>query len=121
MGEVDVLREAIEAAKGIAETTVRRNAGGVDADGHWPEENLRALQAAGLGGLVLPADVGGRGGGLLSVGLVCEALGRECPSTAICFGMHLVGAAVLGAKATPAQRDRYLEPIARGEHFTTLA
>jgi alkylation response protein AidB-like acyl-CoA dehydrogenase len=35
--------------------------------------------------------------------------------------MHLVGAAVLGAKATPAQRARYLEPIARGEHFTTLA
>jgi alkylation response protein AidB-like acyl-CoA dehydrogenase len=120
-GEVDVLRDAIEAAKGIAETTVRRNAVRVDADGHWPEENIRELQAAGLGGLVLPADVGGRGGGLLSVALICEALGSECPSTAICFGMHLVGSSVLGAKATPAQRDRYLKPIARGEHFTTLA
>jgi alkylation response protein AidB-like acyl-CoA dehydrogenase len=118
---VVVLREAIEAAKGIAETTVRRNAVRVDADGEWPEENIRALQAAGLGGLVLPTEVGGRGGGLLSVAVICEALGKECPSTAICFGMHLVGAAVLGAKATPAQRDRYLEPIARGEHLTTLA
>lgn len=114
-------RDAVEAAKEIAETIVRRNAVRVDADGAWPEENLRALQAAGLGGLVLPVEAGGRGGGLLSVALVCEALGRECPSTAICFGMHLVGSAVLAAKATPAQRTRYLEPIARGQHLTTLA
>jgi alkylation response protein AidB-like acyl-CoA dehydrogenase len=121
MREVDVLREAIEEAKRIAERTVRRNAARVDENGHWPEENIRALQAAGLGGLVLSADVGGMGGGLLSVALVCETLGRECPSTAICFGMHLVGAAVINAKATRGQSDRYLEPIARGQHFTTLA
>jgi alkylation response protein AidB-like acyl-CoA dehydrogenase len=119
--EVDVLREAIEAAKRIAETTVRRNAVRVDAESHWPEENIRELQAAGLGGLVLPVDVGGKGGGLVSVALVCEALGRECASTAICFGMHLVGSAVLGAKATRAQRERYLEPMARGHHLTSLA
>jgi len=37
------------------------------------------------------------------------------------FGMHCVGTAVLAASATPEQLERYLVPIARGEHLTTLA
>jgi alkylation response protein AidB-like acyl-CoA dehydrogenase len=117
----DADADPIEIARAIAETTLRRNATSVDESGAWPEDSLRALQRAGLAGLVLPKEVGGLGGGLLSVALVCETLGRECASTAICFGMHLVGSAVLAAKATPSQRTRYLEPIARGEHLTTLA
>jgi isovaleryl-CoA dehydrogenase len=32
-----------------------------------------------------------------------------------------VGTAVIAAKATPGQRERYLEPIAAGRHITTLA
>jgi len=35
--------------------------------------------------------------------------------------MHCGGNAVIAAKATPAHEDRYLRPIARGEHLTTLA
>jgi alkylation response protein AidB-like acyl-CoA dehydrogenase len=35
--------------------------------------------------------------------------------------MHFVGSAVLAARATPSQRERYLVPISRGEHLTTLA
>jgi alkylation response protein AidB-like acyl-CoA dehydrogenase len=35
--------------------------------------------------------------------------------------MHLVGSAVIAAKASPRQRKHYLEPIAAGEHLTTLA
>ncbi|MBW3648767.1 MAG: acyl-CoA dehydrogenase, partial [Actinobacteria bacterium] len=44
----------------------------------------------------------------------------ECASTALCFGMHCVAAAVIAAKATECQRVRYLEPIAAGEHLSTL-
>lgn len=60
-------------------------------------------------------------GGLVALARSCERLGRECASTAICFGMHCVASAVIAAKATPDQRERYLRPIAAGEHFTTLA
>ena len=35
--------------------------------------------------------------------------------------MHHVGAAVLAAKATRAQTEAYLVPIARGAHIATLA
>lgn len=93
----------------------------VDRDARWPEEGIRALLSAGLGGLVVPAEAGGHGHGLLALVRVCEALGAHCPSTALCFGMHCVGSAVIAGKATPDQRERYLEPIVRGEHLTTLA
>jgi alkylation response protein AidB-like acyl-CoA dehydrogenase len=93
----------------------------VDRDARWPVESLRALQKAGIGGLTVPEASGGLGHGLLALVQVCEELGRECVSTALCLGMHCVAAAVIATKATPDQRERHLEPIARGDHLTTLA
>jgi alkylation response protein AidB-like acyl-CoA dehydrogenase len=52
---------------------------------------------------------------------VCEVLGEQRPSTAICFGMHCVASAVIAAKATADQAARSLEPICAGAHLTTLA
>jgi alkylation response protein AidB-like acyl-CoA dehydrogenase len=93
----------------------------VDRLGQWPEQSLRAFQAAGLGGLVVPAAYDGLGFGLLAVAQVCERLGAACASTGLCFGMHCVGAAVLSAKATSSQAEQYLVPIAAGKHLTTLS
>ncbi len=100
---------------------VAREIPAVDGEGRWPEAGLRALQAAGLGGLVVPESQGGLGHGLLALTRVCESLGRHCASTAICFGMHGVASAVIAAKATPSQRRDFLEPIVQGRHLTTLA
>ncbi|EPX55348.1 acyl-CoA dehydrogenase-like protein [Cystobacter fuscus DSM 2262] len=113
----ELLRAADQVAREVAAPEVTR----VDGEGCWPETALRALQAAGLGGLVVPAAFGGQGQGLVALARTCEVLGRVCASTAICFGMHCVGSAVLAAKATPFQQRTFLEPIAAGEHLTTLA
>ncbi len=82
---------------------------------------MEPLKDAGLGGLVVPEELGGLGHGLASVVRVAEILGRECPSTALCFGMHCVGSAVIAAKATAEQVEVFLDPVVRGEHVTTLA
>jgi alkylation response protein AidB-like acyl-CoA dehydrogenase len=92
-----------------------------DAQARWPAVGLRALQDAGLGGLVVPERFGGMGFGLFALTRVCETLGRECASTAICFGMHSVGTSVIAANATPDQHERYLVPICEGRHITTLS
>ena len=105
----------------IANVVVAPNAEAVDRDACWPEQGIRALQQAGLGGLTVPEELGGLGQGSFALMQVCEILGQECASTAMCFGMHCVGAAVLAAKATPYQRDRYLLPIVEGNHLTTLS
>ncbi len=39
----------------------------------------------------------------------------------MCFGMHCVGTAVIAAKATEYQQERYLRAIAQGKHITSLA
>jgi alkylation response protein AidB-like acyl-CoA dehydrogenase len=105
----------------ICQEVVGPNAEQVDQAGSWPQQNLHALQVAGLAGLVVPKKSGGLGYGLFALAQVCEMLGKECASTGLCFGMHCVGAAVLSAKATEYQKKQYLEPICQGKHITTLS
>jgi isovaleryl-CoA dehydrogenase len=112
------LRLAVEAV--VAEV-VRPRAEEVDREGQWPEHSMRALGQAGLLGLQVPRQLGGHGQGLLALAVATETIGAACASSALCFGMHCVGTAVIAAKATPHQMERYLRPIAEGRHVTTLA
>lgn len=114
------LGAAVAVAREIAEEVLAPRAAEVDAERRWPEEGVTALRSR-LGGLVVPEHSGGMGHGLSAVAQVGEVTGRACASTSICFGMHLVASAVIAAKAGERQRKHYLEPIAAGEHLTTLA
>lgn len=116
--ELRALKKRVEE---VAGTDIAPLAEAVDRDAIWPEHSLRALLGAGLGGLQAPRSVGGHGQGLLALGIVTEVIGRACPSSALCFGMHCVGTAVIAAKATSHHQSRYLRPIAQGRHITTLA
>lgn len=107
--------------KEITDSTVRAEAALVDDKGIWPEKSLRALQQAGLGGLVVSRELGGLGQSMQALAQVCEILGGVSGSVALCFGMHCVGTAVIGAKATEQQKEEFLKPIAAGRHLTTLA
>ncbi|MCW8194126.1 acyl-CoA dehydrogenase [Proteobacteria bacterium 005FR1] len=93
----------------------------VDRDCLWPAHSMQAFAQAGLMGLQVPERLGGHGQGLLGLSMLTEIIGQTCPSSALCFGMHCVGTAVIAAKSTPRQEDKYLRAIARGEHITTLA
>jgi isovaleryl-CoA dehydrogenase len=115
------LHELVGRAREITDTVVARNAEREDIAAEWPEPAMRALADAGLMGLNVAPELGGHGEGMVGLLAMAETIGRESGSTALCYAMHCVGTAVLGAKATEYQKQRYLEPIARGEHFTTLA
>lgn len=113
-----VLRETAEM---VVEESIAQHAEQVDRDCLWPEHSMRALAGAGLLGLQVPTALGGHGQGLLALTAIAEVIGRACPSSALCFGMHCVGTAVMAAKATQYQQNYYLRPIAEGRHITTLA
>jgi alkylation response protein AidB-like acyl-CoA dehydrogenase len=115
------LAEALGRATEVSRDVVAAEAATVDELAAWPERGIRSLLDAGLGGLVVSSQHGGSGHGLLATAQVCEAIGRECASTALCFGMHLVASAVMDAKATRQQIEQFLLPICAGEHLTTLA
>lgn len=93
----------------------------VDREAAWPARSMEALSRSGLMGLQVPEQLGGHGQGLLALAVLTETIGKACPSTSMCFGMHCVGSAVIAAKATPYQSEAYLSKIARGEHITSLA
>lgn len=93
----------------------------VDRDCMWPAHSMAAFAEAGLMGLHVPANFGGHGQGLVALSQLTEIIGKACPSSALCFGMHCVGSAVIAAKATERQQNEYLRPIAAGKHITTLA
>lgn len=105
----------------VAERALRPRAADVDAQGVWPAHAMEALAQAGLMGLNVPPEAGGRGQGLLALAVVTEELATVCPSSAMCFGMHCMASKVIAIKATPDQATRYLRPIAEGRHVTSLA
>jgi len=89
----------------------------------WAESDaqlgeLRAkCKAAGLWGPNLPKEHGGLGLSLLEHGLVSERLGRS-PLGHYVFGCQAPDAGnleILHKYGTPAQKARYLEPLAKGE------
>lgn len=105
----------------VAGTVAAPRAAGVDEDRIWPEHTFQALAQTGLMGLHAPEDLGGLGQGLLALASLTEILAQSCSSSALCYGMHCVGTAVLAAKPTAYHRERYLAPIAAGQHVTTLS
>ena len=111
----------VAAARDVAQTVTAPQAADDDRDARWPAATMQALADAGLLGLTAPRDVGGLAGGMRGLVAITEVLAHESASAGLCFAMHCVGTAVIAAKATAAQRERYLVPIARGEHLTTLA
>jgi isovaleryl-CoA dehydrogenase len=114
-------RKLLSSARDIAANVLAPNAARTDAECAWPAHAFDALREAGLLGLHVPKRFGGHEEGLLALASITEALAAGCSSAAICYGMHCVGSAVITAKATPYQEERYLRPIARGEHITTLS
>src|SRR5215216_6057716 len=108
------LRSLVGIAREIADTVVSANAEREDSAALWPEPAMQALAQSGLVGLNVPEAVGGHGQGLMALVRIAEELAHASPSTALCYAMHCVGTAVIAAKATDAQKQDYLEPIARG-------
>ena len=51
------------------------SAAGFDANRTYPEDHLDELGEAGLLGLLIPEELGGKGADLTSLALACEAVG----------------------------------------------
>jgi len=120
-GVPENIKPLVAAARSACDSTIAALAPRTDEEARWPAEALRALADVGLMGLNVPARLGGHGQGMVALSLVCETIAGSCASAAMCYGMHCVASAVIAAKATPDQEERYLRPIAAGRHLSTLS
>ena len=88
-----------------------------DAKAKFPKESLDFLRDAGLFALRVTKENGGMEEDLLSTCLVVEEISKKCPSTAMCYKMHLEAVEAISLIPTEYQIKRYIEPLLRGEVF----
>ncbi len=110
-----ILQEIIR----IADEKIAPAASEVDAEGRFPREAIDALAGAGLLGLTVPAEFGGKGQGMRVACAALETIGGRCASAGMIYLMHLCGCACYAAR--PDATGDLLRAAARGEHLTTLA
>jgi acyl-CoA dehydrogenase len=92
-------------------------AGRVDTAGDFPADNLDALRASGLMGLLVPTGYGGGGGGVGDLAEAARIMAGGCLSTAMIWAMHCQQVDALVRHATPELRDELLPRVARGEVY----
>ena len=105
----------------IADRDVAPHAEAADKNRRFPTESLQALKREGLWGLRVSKEHGGLGADLVTTCLIVEEIAKRCPSTAMCYKMHLEAAEVICRMPTAYQVQHIIEPMARGEVFSTVA
>ncbi|MDH3604332.1 MAG: acyl-CoA/acyl-ACP dehydrogenase, partial [Candidatus Tectomicrobia bacterium] len=105
----------------LADREVAPHAERVDKDRRYPTESLQALKREGLWGLRVSKEHGGLGADLVTTCLIVEEIAKRCPSTAMCYKMHLEAAEVICRIPSQHQVQHVIEPMARGEVFATVA
>jgi alkylation response protein AidB-like acyl-CoA dehydrogenase len=92
-----------------------------DRERRYPVESLDALRQAGLWGLRASREDGGLDADLVTTCLIVEEIAKACPSTAMCYKMHLEATEVLARIPTDVQRERFVRPLAKGKVLATVA
>ncbi|MBM3941565.1 MAG: acyl-CoA dehydrogenase [SAR202 cluster bacterium] len=110
-----------ERAREIAARELAPRAEQTDRTSQYPQVALDALKREGLWGLRVSKEHGGLGEDLLTTCLIVEELAKKCPSTAMCYKMHLEAAELICRIPTPYQVTHFVEPMAKGQVFTTIA
>jgi acyl-CoA dehydrogenase len=109
--------DRIEAVRRIAREVAGPSAAEVDRDGRFPREAIDALKEERLLSACVPESLGGKGASIVELGLMCEALGQRCASTAMVFAMHQVQAACLVRHGHTPYLQSYLRDLARGQRL----
>jgi alkylation response protein AidB-like acyl-CoA dehydrogenase len=107
----------------LCEKVLRPNAIASDRHLIYPRKNFEALASLGLLGLLVPKEWGGLGENHLCAAMVVETIARYgCPSTAMCYTMHLgaVAAALFRAHNNP-ELQRLLKRLDAGVLIGTLS
>jgi alkylation response protein AidB-like acyl-CoA dehydrogenase len=112
-------QKIVNRAGTLADGVIAEYAAGVDERSEFPHDSMAALRDEGFLGLMVPKDYGGLGQDLRTMTAVLEVIAAKCASTALCYLVHLGGAAAYAA-ADPPKAD-LLHAIGKGDHLTTLA
>ena len=110
-----------DTAADIAERELAPRAAETDKLSQYPAESLDVLKSEGMWGLRVSKEHGGLEADLLTTCLIVEELAKKCPSTAMCYKMHLEASEVVCRMPNAFQVENIVKPMANGEVFATVA
>ena len=85
----------------------------LDADRAYPVEFVEAMTAAGFLAALIPEAYGGGGASIAEASVILEEVNRSGGNAGVCHAqMYIMGALV--RHGSPAQRERWLPPLAQG-------
>ena len=118
----DEQRSLRDTIREFAESEIAPHAGEWDKAHCFPTATIRALGELGAMGVGFPEEYGGLGAGAVAAAIVIEELARIDSSVAVTVGANcsLAGEPVL-LFGTEEQKQRWLVPLARGEHLGAFA
>ncbi len=108
-------------AEKTAAESLAPNAVEVDREARFPVEGMQAIKKAGLLGIMVPTEMGGPGGDIVTSMLVTEALAKGCASAAMCYAMHQSTVPLMCTLADPSQHELFIKPLVNGERFGGFA
>ena len=107
---------ARELFRKFAETEVKPLAQEIDEQERFPRETVDKLAKYGFMGIPFPREVGGQGCDTLTYVMCVEELSRVCGTTGVILSAHTsLAANPIKQFGTPAQQEKYLAPLCRGE------
>lgn len=116
--EQELIRRTV---REFAEKEIAPRAHEVDQTGEFPAETFKKMGELGLMGLPFPEAYDGAEADSISTALAIEEVARACGSTALAYAAHIgLGSAPIAAFGTPAQKERFLAPAARGEYMAAF-
>ncbi len=111
--EQELVRQMV---REFAVNEVKPIAAEIDETERFPMENVKKMGELGMMGIPFPKELGGSGGDVLSYIIAVEELSKVCATTGVILSAHTsLCASLLYENGTPAQKEKYLVPLAKGE------
>ena len=116
--EHELLRASVRA---LADDKIAPRAAEIDETGEFPWDVYQALVASDLHAVHVPEAYGGAGADAVAVCIVIEEIARACVSSSLIPSVNKLGTTGLLLAGSEELKQRYLQPLARGEVMFSYA
>ncbi|HVL47648.1 MAG TPA: acyl-CoA dehydrogenase family protein [Candidatus Thermoplasmatota archaeon] len=108
-------------ARQFAEAEFPKYSKTCDRNEQYPKELMQKAAKQGLLGIMIPAEYGGAGVGMMESVIAAEELNAVDPGLALCLAAADFGTEAIIRLGTDAQKTRWLAPIPKGEMVSGAA
>ncbi|BCO99372.1 acyl-CoA dehydrogenase [Mycobacterium intracellulare] len=113
--------ELRQVLRDLCEKEIAPHAADVDERSRYPEEALKALNAAGFSALHLPEEYGGQGGDAVAGCIVIEEVARVCASSSMIPIINKLGTTGLILRGSQELKKQVLPSVASGKAMVSYA